>query len=134
MIARALVLWMAIIPIAVLNGIFREKVLVPRLGLSKARTTSGLSLIAFIVAFSLATMGWLPRMEARGYLLAGALWLIWTVAFEFGFGRWVARKPWSELLGAYTCRDGDIWPLVLAVIGASPWIAAVALGLIIPRP
>jgi hypothetical protein len=50
----------------------------------------------------------------------GAFWLALTLVFEFGFGRFVQGKPWSDLLDAYTFARGNLWPLVLLVILLSP--------------
>ena len=51
-----------------------------------------------------------------------------TVAFEFFFGRVVAKKSWQELLRAYRFENGDIWPLVLMAVTVSP-VAAAALSI-----
>jgi len=132
MIARALILWLAILPLAVANGVLRERLLRPFLGVAQARTLSGLLLMALIFGFAVATIGWLPRTSEAGYLAVGGAWLAWTIAFEFGFGRLVARSSWRDLIGAYRFRDGNIWPLVLAVVALSPWLAALVRSLPVP--
>ena len=43
-----------------------------------------------------------------------------TVAFEFGFGRTVAKQSWEELLDDDNLAEGGTWPLVLAWIGLGP--------------
>ena len=43
-----------------------------------------------------------------------------TVAFEFGFGRLVAKASWEELLADYNLASGRLWPLVLAWIALGP--------------
>ena len=43
-----------------------------------------------------------------------------TVLFEFGFGRYVDRKSWSELAEDYNLSEGRTWILVLAWIAAGP--------------
>ena len=45
------------------------------------------------------------------------------LAFEFGFGRVVRHRPWSELLAAYTFQEGNLWPLVLVVLTLAPWLS-----------
>ncbi|MBL8446270.1 MAG: hypothetical protein JNJ44_02530, partial [Zoogloeaceae bacterium] len=50
----------------------------------------------------------------------GIGWLASTVVFEFGMGRWVLGKPWSDLLAAYTFTDGNLWPLVLLTVLLAP--------------
>lgn len=132
MIARALILWLAIIPLAVANGVLREKLLRPHLGAVRARTLSGLLLMALVLGFAVATIGWLPRTTEARYLAVGGAWLVWTIAFEFGFGRLVARSSWRDLIGAYRFRDGNIWPLVLVAIALSPWLAALVRHLPVP--
>jgi hypothetical protein len=47
-------------------------------------------------------------------------WLALTVAFEFGFGRLVAKQSWDELLADYDVAEGRTWPFVLAWIAAGP--------------
>jgi hypothetical protein len=53
----------------------------------------------------------------------GLLWLLLTLAFEFGFGL-AQQKSWAELMEAYTFKGGNIWPLVLVAAFISPWLSA----------
>nr|MBP9944668.1 hypothetical protein [Desulfomicrobium sp.] len=119
-----LLLWAAIIPMAIANGIFRDAVLVRSLGQKRARTVSGLSLSAVILAWTILTITWVPLPGLMQYAGVGLLWLTLTVAFEFFFGRVVAKKSWQELLRAYRFENGDIWPLVLMAVAVSPVAAA----------
>jgi hypothetical protein len=124
MLIKTLLLWAAIIPMAIANGILRDTVLVRACGPKRARTVSGLSLSAVILAWTFLTTPWLGLPGLRHHAGIGLLWLALTVAFEFLFGRFVARKSWPELLRAYRFEDGDIWPLVLAVVALAPLAAA----------
>lgn len=126
MTIRILLLWAAIIPMAIANGIFRDTVLVRSLGQKKSRTVSGLSLSAGILAWTILTIPWIPLPGLMQYAGVGLLWLTLTVAFEFLFGRVVTKKSWQELLRAYRFENGDIWPLVLMAVTVSP-VAAAAL-------
>ena len=130
MLTKSLILWAAMIPMAIANGAFREAFLVPRIGPIWARTVSGLSLSALILAFAVGTIGWLPAARTGGYLCTGALWLGCTVSFEFIAGHFVARKPWAILLGAYTFKGGELWPVVLLVVAFAPYVAARIRGLV----
>lgn len=124
MIPKAILLWCAIIPLAILNGILRDAWLAKRMGPAAARFASGVILSALILGFATATIAWLPPLHPKVYLALGGLWLGLTVAFEFSFGRLVARKTWSELSRAYRFEGGDIWPVVLLVVAAAPAAAA----------
>lgn len=129
MFYKVLLLWMAIIPLAIANGIAREKLLNPRLPHPVARAVSGILLSLLIVAFALLTVPWLGWQQTNRWVDMGALWFFWTLLFEFGFGLFVARKTWKELLKAYTFKGGELWPLVLVVVFLAPWLAAGLRGL-----
>lgn len=123
---QALLAWLAIVPLAIANGLLREKLLVPAVGVVAGNLLSGTILSMLIVLVAVAGTSWYG-LSAPWTI--GAAWLVLTLAFEFAFGRLVAHKTWSELFAAYTFKDGNIWPLVLAVILAAPWIATRMRGL-----
>jgi hypothetical protein len=129
-ILKATALWLAILVLAMLNGTLREKWLVPSLGSFSALVLSGILLSACIFLVALAAAPWYGQLSSAQWLGVGALWLAMTLAFEFGFGRYVQHKAWSELLEAYAFKGGNLWPLVLAVVLISPWLAAKLRGLV----
>jgi hypothetical protein len=112
--------WGGGVAIGIANGVLREatfaKVLSPR----AAHTASGATAIAaFAGYFSILERRW-PIPTTGGALAIGAWWIALTVAFEFGFGRAVAKQSWQELLADYNLADGRTWPLVLAWIAFGP--------------
>lgn len=121
---KSAALWLAILVLAILNGVVRENLLIPVLGGFSGLFVSGavLSLCIFLVAF--AATPWYGSLASRQWLLVGLFWFVLTVAFEFSFGRLVQHRPWSELIEAYTFRGGNIWPVVLLATLLSPWLAA----------
>ena len=120
---KASVLWLAILVLAILNGILREKALIPAMGPVGAFIASGALLSACVLVVALVGAPWYGRLPSARWLLVGVLWLILTLAFEFGFGL-LQNRAWSEMLEAYTFRGGNIWPLVLLSTLLSPWLAA----------
>ena len=122
--AKAGALWLAILVFAMLNGTLREKLLVPSLGSFPALLLSGILLSGCIFVVALLAAPWYGRLPSAQWLALGALWLAMTLAFEFGFGRFVQHKPWAEILEAYTFKGGNLWPAVLVVALISPWLAA----------
>ena len=126
---KAFALWLAILILAMLNGALREEALIPAIGPFGAFIASGtiLSGCIFVVAF--IAVPWYGRLSSAQWWLIGLFWLLLTLAFEFGFGRFVQHMPWAELLQAYTFEGGNIWPLVLAAALVSPWLAAKWRGL-----
>lgn len=120
---KALLIWLVLCVVAFVNGGLREALLLPLLGKPVAFLLSGALLSLCIVAVAAL---WVPRLGLLGTgqsLGVGLLWLLLTLAFEFGFGRFVQGKSWSQLLEAYTFRDGNIWPVVLAVTFLAPLVA-----------
>lgn len=127
--AKAFAAWLAILALAVANGALRETVLIPRLGNTLGLVLSGLLLAALILVIAFLALPWLSVNRLSQVIGIGLAWLVLTLVFEFSFGRFQG-KPWSTILEAYTFKDGNIWPVVLLVTGAAPYIAARFRGLL----
>ncbi|MGM0449615.1 MAG: hypothetical protein ACQERE_02220 [Pseudomonadota bacterium] len=120
---KALAIWFVILLLAIANGGMRESVLMPLLGTPIAFILSGLLLSALIVGVTYSTLPWLHLGSATQFWLLGCGWLALTLVFEFSFGLWQG-KSWPVMLEAYTFRDGNLWPVVLATTLAAPYLAA----------
>ena len=106
--------------IGIANGIAREKAYGRGLPESTAHQVSTATAIAaFALYFRLLDERWPIEDSDQGWAIGGA-WLCMTVAFEFGFGRLVAKASWEELLADYNLASGRLWPLVLAWIALGP--------------
>jgi len=121
-ILRGLLAWCVLVLVAVLNGTFRVALLNPRLGESAGHIISSLMLSLFILLLGWVLVPWVGPRSAGDALALGGLWLLLTLAFEFGFGHVVARKSWSELLSDYNIAAGRIWVLVLLTTFLAPLI------------
>ncbi len=126
---KAALFWIAILAFAIVNGALRESFLIPSMGSFAGLIVSGilLSTCIFLVAWIAAP--WYGSLAAHQWIGIGLFWLLLTLIFEFGFGRYVQHKTWDELLDAYTFQGGNIWPLVLVATGIAPWIVAKVRGL-----
>jgi hypothetical protein len=120
---KATAIWMVILVGAMLNGVAREAVLLPRLEPSVAYVASGVLLCLIIVLTSVALIPGLGPLSTAGSLGVGTFWLCLTLAFEFGVCRFVQHRSWTEMLEAYTFKDGNIWPVVLLVTLLAPLVA-----------
>src|SRR5690606_37588177 len=116
--------WTVILILAILNGILREKFLVPSLGSFTAYIISGLLLSALILLIAFFAVPGFAPLTPFACATIGLSWLAMTLAFEFTFGLYVQRKDFSELLQAYTFSGGNIWPVVLLCVVVAPWLAA----------
>ena len=124
MTLRAVVIWLALLILAVLNGGVRDTWLSPWLGDTIGRALSTLLLSGLILIATWMTIGWIRPETTAAALTVGALWLALTLVFEFLVGHYGFRKPWGELLADYDLRRGRIWVLVLVVTFVAPLWAA----------
>lgn len=122
--AKAFAVWLGILVLAIANGTLREAVLVPALGTSPGFILSGVLLSGFILVVACFALPWFGRAPEASYAAIGFGWLCLTLAFEFTFGHIIQGKSWSQLLEAYTFKDGNIWPVVLLVTAVAPYAAA----------
>lgn len=130
MLLRAVVTWFVLMGLAIANGAFREAILTPRLGAAKGHIVSTVILCALIGVITWAVMPWINPPSASDALSVGAVWLALTLAFEFGFGHFVAHKPWSELFADYNLLAGRVWIFIPIVVLVAPYLAAEARGLL----
>jgi hypothetical protein len=118
---RALGIWFVFLVIAFSVGTVRESWLRPRIGEPRAHVVG--TLIA-ITLMTLVIYAFVRQVHASCSMidltLIGLLWLLMTVAFEFGFFHYVMGKPWEALLADYDVSQGRIWVLVLATVFLAP--------------
>ena len=123
MIKKSLLIWLAIIPCAILNGAFREVVINPLIGKRYAQPLSGvlLCIILFVLCwFFIPRIG---RGTAKTYWIIGLLWVVLTILFEFGFGL-LTGDTFADLIKAYDITTGNLWLLVVIFTGLAPWLTA----------
>jgi len=120
---KSIAAWLVILIFAIGNGALREAFLIPMLGKTEGLVLSGLllSIVVLLVAFAFVSLQ--RGITTSQGIFIGILWLCLTLAFEFGFGRWVQHKPWDELFDAYTFKGGNLWPVVLVVTLLAPYLA-----------
>ena len=120
---RWLLAWIGGAAIGVANGVTREATYGLRLeGETSNRVSVLTAVAAFAAYFHLLQRRW-PLGGRSEALRIGGAWVGLTVAFEFTFGRLVAKKPWRELVADYNVARGRLWPLVLACIAIGPEVA-----------
>ncbi|WP_298267584.1 hypothetical protein [Geobacter sp.] len=117
-------IWLLFIPLGIVNGTVREKILNPLLGERTALPLSGVTLAVLIFAVTALLIPSLGPLRPSRYWLIGGAWLVLTVFFEFFFGRVVMGHSWARLLEAYNVATGNLWVAVLLVIAVSPSLAA----------
>ncbi|RAW44246.1 hypothetical protein DQW50_15530 [Halorubrum sp. 48-1-W] len=119
---RPLVVWVLMAILAVLNGGFRETVLVSRFGHRVAHLLSTALLVAVIL---LVAYGFF-RSTSTDYrpkelVAVGVCWTVLTVGFEFLVG-YVEGTPVSVTLGQYDVFAGQVWIVVPVTLLVAPML------------
>jgi hypothetical protein len=130
---HAVVIWFAILVVAIANGAVRVDLLIPRFGEELGHVLSTISLCVAIYAVTWASIPWIGASSRNDALGVGLLWVAMTVAFEFLGGHYLFGTPWPELLADYNVVRGRIWILVLLTTAVAPALAAYARGLFTPN-
>ena len=101
-----------IIPVAILNGSIREKLLIPLLGERIALPFSGISLCILIFLISFAFIPKLGQGTEKTYWIIGGLWGGLAFLFETVLGL-ATGKTIEDLLSAYDLTTGNLWTIIL---------------------
>jgi hypothetical protein len=118
-----MLIWLAIVPLAILNGALREGILEPLIGSKIARPLSGVILIILIFIVSFIFLPRLKKGTPRIYLIIGLLWVLATVVFETALSLFMGMS-FNEIIHAYNITTGNLWLLVVLFIGFAPTVVA----------
>lgn len=119
---KVALVWFGISILAVVNGMLRQFVLAPHLGIGISLPLSGLILAFLILLVTYLTSAFLGVHTTSTYLLIGTQWVVMTLAFEFLFGHYVVGKSWPELLQGFNILKGDLFSLVVLVTFWAPYL------------
>jgi len=117
----ALGVWFIFVVAAILNGVFRESFITPKLGEHAGHI---ISTIIFICVILFGTYLFITNLKINytrlDLFLIGAFWLVLTILFEFVFGHYVMGNSWDTLLADYNLLNGRVWSLVLVTTFIAP--------------
>jgi len=119
---RWVLAWVGAPILAIVNGATRELVYKDQLGESTANQISVAPLIALLALYFWVLQRRWPLATRREALSLGAIWVVLSVLFEFGFGHYVEGDSWTDLFQNYDVAAGNIWILILLWIAAGPAI------------
>ena len=117
-----LAVWLVMAVLAVANGVFRELVIIPRVGEYPGHVLSTLLLVAAILAVSAAYF-WNTGTAYTDLelLVVGVGWTLMTVGFEFLVG-YAEGTPVSVTIGQYDVLAGQVWILVPLTLLVAPYL------------
>jgi hypothetical protein len=121
---RGLAAWSCLISVEVLHGIARTLFLAPAVGDFRARQIAVFTGSLLILVVTALLIRWIRPDSAGDAVGVGVAWLLLTLAFEIGFGRYVAHAAWSRIASDYNVLRGGLLPIGLGVLTAAPFITA----------
>jgi hypothetical protein len=121
---RILSVWMLVAVLMVLNGAVRELLLVRLVSRGSADVLSGALGLLIVLAATRPFLRPFAGMNRSALMRISVIWLVLTIAFEFGFGHYVDGKSWEALIGNYAIWRGRLWPVVLLTFVSSPFLWA----------
>lgn len=107
--------------IAIINGALRDLWYRAFLGELAAHQISTITLIFFFALFIGFVNQTFPPSSSRQALLIGFVWVVMTLVFEFGFGRWRGAS-WGNLFEDYNLLEGRLWILIPLWLIIAPYI------------
>jgi hypothetical protein len=119
---RYLFAWVAMLMIAVANGLLRQLTFAKVMPELRAHQLSTLIGSVFIGLFIWQVIRRWPPSSERHALRIGFAWLLLTVVFEFFMGLVLSRKPLAQVLLDYNLLEGRVWVLFLTWLTLAPWL------------
>jgi hypothetical protein len=112
MLFRYFLPWFGMMFLAIINGGLRDKLYAPFLGELLAHQLSTLLLVVvFAGYFWLLTTFWRIASSRQAWSI-GLMWLVMTLMFEIGLGRWGLGYTWSRVVHDVDIMVGRVWVLI----------------------
>lgn len=123
-VLRAFLVWLVIIAVEAVHGVLRTLLLVPVMGDFPARRVSVLT--GSLLVFGVASMfvRWIAAQTRLRLLAVGLLWVVLTVLFEIGLGRYALGLSWDRVAEDYDATRGGLLGFGLLFMAAAPTLAA----------
>ena len=122
MILKYTISWIGMVIIAIINGVIRDAVYGKSLSDLTAHQISTFALIVLSGLYIwMLGLAWNITSLTQAITI-GLIWLALTVAFEFSFGHYIMKHPWTRLLHDYNIVKGRLWILVLIWITIAPYV------------
>ena len=121
-VRRTILYWLPMPFLGVINGTFRQFVLLDHVDDLAAHQLSAFTLILLLAVYIRIIIRRSGIRTTKGAWVTGAVWLGLTVLFEFGLGYFVSHLTLEQMLADYNVLEGRLWPLVLLSVLTLPVI------------
>jgi hypothetical protein len=121
---KALAVWVILMCAEVIHGILRTLFLVPIVGDFRSRQIGVFTGSLLVLAIVSASIRWIGLRNRKSQTSVGLIWLVLTLLFEIGFGRFVIGASWERIGADFNILRGGLLPIGLTILFLSPYIAA----------
>jgi hypothetical protein len=121
-VLRYLLVWLALLVIAIGNGVLRQATygkVMPELRAHQFSTFIRAVVMGGCIWFVVGR--WPPASNGEA-VMVGVTWLTLTVMFEFFMGLVLRKRTLAEVLADYDVRAGRVWLLFLLWLMVAPWL------------
>ncbi len=120
---RSMVVWFVFIVAESLNGTVRNLWLIPALGDRLAHQISFFTGSVLILVIATLFIRWLKAQRISQLISIGALWLVLTLGFEIGLGRFILGYDWQRIAADYNLAQGGLMLIGLILVTLAPLMA-----------
>lgn len=113
--------WFPMLLLAIINGTLRDLGYKKYLGDLTAHQISTVTLITLFAFYIGYIINRFPPTSSTQAIFIGIIWVLLTLCFEFGFGRYRGNS-WSVLFADYNLMKGRIWVLIPLWILIAPYV------------
>jgi hypothetical protein len=118
---QLIILWFTIALLGFINGSIRDATYLSLVGDLRAHQIATFTLSALVFSdIYLFLRKKVKKLNSKTLFLIGLTLVIFTALFEFGFGHFILKAPWSKLLNDYNFLKGRVWGMFLLVQLFSP--------------
>ncbi|MGI0485817.1 hypothetical protein ACN4EK_10295 [Pantanalinema rosaneae CENA516] len=129
LLLKSFLVWLVFIMAESLNGTLRIFWLVPLLGNSWAHQISFVTGAMLVVTVATLFIRWLHPTRTAQLMQIGGLWLLLTILFEIGLGRWILGYSWTQIAADYNVLQGGLMPFGLLLLILAPLLATKLRGI-----
>jgi hypothetical protein len=104
--------WLGLPVLGIANGAIRDATYKRAVTELTGHQVSTATLLILMTAYMRALNRQWPLHSSRTAYTIGGVWAALTITFEFGFGHYVTKDPWSAPLNAYNITRGQVWAAV----------------------
>ena len=122
MYLRYFLAWFPLVVLGLMNATIRQVVYARYVSEPQAHQISTLTICVLVSIYAWALSNAWKLSSPSQAIGVGLMWMVLTIAFEFGFGHYVVGDAWGSLLRDYNVLEGRVWGVFVLWVGLAPYV------------